>query len=195
MGKRALEGNLGYKGERGYSAYEIAVLNGYEGTEQEWIDHFGLDLTGYLKTADVVDALDSTYVTRPLSANMGKELKDSVDELDTNKVNFGDFAVVTATITPPEAGSSSINGVVSVNYPTGFTKNNTYVVSVMSNLTTSQDGYWKVTFTATPQPGEEKAYTPYVKLQNDEIRVSVYKAQTSDEPYETKVKLLLMKLS
>ena len=36
-----LKGKLvikGEKGERGYSAYEIAVQNGFEGTEQEWVD-------------------------------------------------------------------------------------------------------------------------------------------------------------
>lgn len=49
------KGGLGFKGERGYSAYEIAVQNGYEGTEQEWIDHFGLDLTDYIKTSDLLD--------------------------------------------------------------------------------------------------------------------------------------------
>lgn len=49
------KGVLGFKGERGYSAYEIAVKNGYQGTEQEWIDHFGLDLTDYVKTSDVLD--------------------------------------------------------------------------------------------------------------------------------------------
>lgn len=49
------KGGLGFKGERGYSAYEIAVQNGYEGTEQEWIDHFGLDLTDYVKTSDILD--------------------------------------------------------------------------------------------------------------------------------------------
>lgn len=35
-----LKGQLGWKGERGYSAYEIAVQNGYEGTEEEWAESF-----------------------------------------------------------------------------------------------------------------------------------------------------------
>lgn len=30
-------GSLGFKGERGYSAYEIAVQHGYVGTEDEWL--------------------------------------------------------------------------------------------------------------------------------------------------------------
>ena len=33
----ALKGTLGFKGERGYSAYEVAVQNGYEGTVQDWL--------------------------------------------------------------------------------------------------------------------------------------------------------------
>jgi microcystin-dependent protein len=36
-----LKGTLGYKGERGYSAYETAVQNGFEGTIQEWLDTLG----------------------------------------------------------------------------------------------------------------------------------------------------------
>ena len=34
----ALEGNLANEVLRGYSAYQVAVLNGFEGTEQEWLD-------------------------------------------------------------------------------------------------------------------------------------------------------------
>ena len=75
------KGVLGFKGERGYSAYEIAVLHGYEGTEQDWIDHFGLDLSGYVQTSDVVDNLTSTETTHPLSANQGKNLKDDIGDL------------------------------------------------------------------------------------------------------------------
>ena len=35
-----LKGKLGFKGERGYSAYEIAVQHGYEGTEEQWVEDF-----------------------------------------------------------------------------------------------------------------------------------------------------------
>lgn len=36
-----LKGKLGYKGERGFSAYEIAVQNGFKGTEQDWLATLG----------------------------------------------------------------------------------------------------------------------------------------------------------
>ena len=38
---RKLKGNLGFKGERGYSAYEIAIQNGYIGTEKDWLAQLG----------------------------------------------------------------------------------------------------------------------------------------------------------
>lgn len=36
-----LRGSLAWKGERGYSAYEIAVQNGFIGTEQDWLATLG----------------------------------------------------------------------------------------------------------------------------------------------------------
>ena len=36
-----LRGVLGFKGERGYSAYEIAVQNGYIGSERDWLAQLG----------------------------------------------------------------------------------------------------------------------------------------------------------
>jgi len=36
-----LVGSVGWKGERGYSAYEVALNNGFEGTEQDWLATLG----------------------------------------------------------------------------------------------------------------------------------------------------------
>lgn len=49
------------KGKDGLSAYEVAVKNGYEGTEQEWLSTLG----GYDDTelSDRVSALESTIGT------------------------------------------------------------------------------------------------------------------------------------
>lgn len=100
MGKRALEGFLGYKGERGYSAYEIAVLEGYEGTEEEWINHFGLDLSGYVQTDDVVDDLTHEYTTRPLSAKQGKVLKDTINSIEHSVIPPGSILAWTTSTAP-----------------------------------------------------------------------------------------------
>lgn len=36
-----LKGRLGWKGERGYSAYELAVKNGFIGSERDWLAQLG----------------------------------------------------------------------------------------------------------------------------------------------------------
>ena len=37
MANNYLRGVLGFKGERGFSAYEIAVQNGFIGSEKQWL--------------------------------------------------------------------------------------------------------------------------------------------------------------
>lgn len=110
--QEGLEGELGYKGERGYSTYELAVLNGFEGTIQDYLDHYGVDLTGYIKTSDVVDDLTSTSTSYPLSANQGKALKTLVDGLDTSKADASDVYTKTDTYNKTEINAllEDING-------------------------------------------------------------------------------------
>lgn len=50
-----LKGTLGWKGERGYSAYEIAVQNGFIGSEKQWLASIG--------TANNFTGNESVYIT------------------------------------------------------------------------------------------------------------------------------------
>ena len=63
-------GILGFKGERGYSAYEIAVQNGFIGTEEDWLAtlrtsaHFMQTKTMYTTEAEEsTHALPETYTS------------------------------------------------------------------------------------------------------------------------------------
>jgi hypothetical protein len=65
-----LKGKLGFKGERGFSAYEIAVQNGYVGTEKDWLSNLGTtskferDVTIYTATTGQTEFdLPSSYVS------------------------------------------------------------------------------------------------------------------------------------
>jgi hypothetical protein len=65
-----LRGALGWKGERGYSAYEIAVQNGYIGSEKDWLAQLGTsayfmkDSKVYTATASQTSfALPSSYTS------------------------------------------------------------------------------------------------------------------------------------
>lgn len=55
-------GILGFKGERGYSAYEVACQNGYVGTEEDWLATLGTS-THFMqtKTMYTTDAEESTH--------------------------------------------------------------------------------------------------------------------------------------
>lgn len=79
-------GALGFKGERGYSNYEIYVKNGGTLTEEEWLDHFGVDLTNVVKTTDVVNNLSSASTNYPLSAYQGRYLKNYIDTYRDNVI-------------------------------------------------------------------------------------------------------------
>lgn len=56
-----LKGKLGYKGERGFSAYEIAVQNGFEGSEQDWLATLG--------TSSHFQQNKITYTTESINEN------------------------------------------------------------------------------------------------------------------------------
>lgn len=56
MANTYLKGVLGFKGERGFSAYEIAVQNGFIGSEKQWLATIG--------TANNFTGNESVYVTQ-----------------------------------------------------------------------------------------------------------------------------------
>ena len=84
------KGVLGFKGERGYSNYEIYVKNGGTLTEEEWLEHFGVDLTGYAKTTEVSAMLDNEIgdlseletENKDNTVDAINELKGNIDTLD-----------------------------------------------------------------------------------------------------------------
>ena len=55
-------GILGFKGERGYSAYEIAVQNGFIGTEQDWLAQLGTSINfNQTKTMYTTESEESSH--------------------------------------------------------------------------------------------------------------------------------------
>lgn len=117
-----LRGKLGFKGERGYSAYEIAVQNGYTGTEAQWADSF-LNADNYYNKSEV----------NAIAAGIKS-----------------DFAVVTGTF-------DDASGHVSVDYPTGFNKDNCVIISATW-------GYYQQTL------HKNDNNDPYVVLMDTNIR-------------------------
>lgn len=65
----ALLFSKGQRGKQGYSAYEIAVQNGYEGTEEEWANSF-LSPTGYYTKTETDNKLKKKAYYFDTVANM-----------------------------------------------------------------------------------------------------------------------------
>ena len=135
-----LKGQLGFKGEKGDSAYDIAVKNGFEGTEQDWLATLGA--LGKDELPIVTTISDSSTDTVAPSAkavnSMKKELKQDVEDLGNvvgnlslaidNKMNFDNIAVITGSQSGIKSGETVI---VDVNYPDGFTQMNTVIIGKM----------------------------------------------------------------
>lgn len=90
-----LKGKLGWKGERGYSAYEIAVQNGFEGTEQDWLatlgtsSHFDENYALYTITDTDIKQynLPSTYVTGTFISAYLNGARLNQDEYSVDETN------------------------------------------------------------------------------------------------------------
>lgn len=118
------QGTLGFKGERGYSNYEIYVKNGGTLTEQEWLDHFGVDLTDVVKVQDIVNNVTTNTSTKPLSAAQGRYLKNYIDTYTENEI--GDTPsldttskIVVGAINEVNAKIKSNTDIVDLIYPVG----------------------------------------------------------------------------
>lgn len=97
-----LKGKLGWKGEKGDSAYEISVKHGYTGTEEQWSEDF--------LNAD-------NYYDKP--------------EMNTKLADYkllGDFAVITGIIDNTEEQADVVQ-ITGIEYPEGFTIDNCVVIN------------------------------------------------------------------
>lgn len=104
-----LRARLGFKGERGYSAYEIAKLNGFVGTEQDWLatlgtsSHFSEDKTLYTTTTtnEKTLALPNAYTSNSFVDIYveGNRLDSSMYSIDTvtRKINLTNALPVVGT--------------------------------------------------------------------------------------------------
>lgn len=98
MANSYLKGVLGFKGDKGASAYEIAVKHGFRGTEQDWLatigttSNFSDDKVSYITTTtnETTFDLPTSYIGSEYSAievyvNGIKRLSDTYTVNDTTR--------------------------------------------------------------------------------------------------------------
>lgn len=95
-GMASLIGRLSNEVLRGYSAYEIAVQNGFQGTEEEWLESLRGEASGTIKWSNITEKPlvfppeehnhDDLYYTKPevdsvLSNKVTEVVKEIVPEV------------------------------------------------------------------------------------------------------------------
>ena len=106
-----LRGVLGFKGERGYSAYEIAVQNGFIGTERDWLAQLGTS-AHFMKDSVVYTATaGQTSFELPTSYTSNSQVDVYVEgfRLPSNK-----YTVNTSTLTVDLVDALDAGAVVEV---------------------------------------------------------------------------------
>lgn len=156
-----LVGSLGFKGEKGDSAYDIAVKNGFEGTEQDWLATLGSLGSNELPIVTTISdtSTDTTAPSAKTVNTMKKELKKDVEDLGNvvgnlslaidDKMDFDNVAVVTGSQSGIGAGETVI---IDVNYPSGFTQANTVIIGKMISSNSNYYDTSDVTPTASGFP-------------------------------------------
>lgn len=89
------------KGERGYSAYEIAVQNGYTGTEAEWKDSF-LNADNYYNKSEV----DTSQNNQNTIINKKPYYFNNVAEMQACNLSVGDMAITLGYYTANDGGGA-----------------------------------------------------------------------------------------
>ena len=106
------KGALGFKGERGYSAYEIAVQHGFEGTEEDWLatlgtsSHFSKDVAVYETTA-----ASTTEFNTPITVATGDFVDVYVNGFKLNENEYT-FDVSKVTLTNPVLKGNTVEVIV-----------------------------------------------------------------------------------
>jgi hypothetical protein len=89
-----LRGVLGFKGERGYSAYETAVLNGFIGTEQDWLATLGTSSHFNEESIIHTSTAGQTSFNLPSSYTNNSFIDVYVNGL---RLNSGEYTINTST--------------------------------------------------------------------------------------------------
>ena len=88
MSENILRGQLCYKGERGHSAYEVAVNNGFIGSEKDWLAQLGTNVLFTEDSAVHTATAGQTSFDIPEDYVSGSVINMYVDGVKLNSTQF-----------------------------------------------------------------------------------------------------------
>ena len=113
-----------------------------------------------------------------------------------NKVLYDDrFAILEGIIITPALGSEDTKGSISLNYPTGFNKDNCVVIGLMSQNTGNDEKSYNTSSSIGLSAEEVRGcYGLQASLRGDGILISLYKVNKNAQQKNIHVRIVLMKL-
>ncbi len=109
----------------------------------------------------------------------------------------GDFAVITSSLTTPDTTSTSVQGAVDINYPKGFNKNNSVIISLMSknnSMNSEANRKWSTVGINSSGSVVKGNLGLTASLNEENITVWVSKMAQEEQSKNIGIKLILMKV-
>lgn len=121
------------------------------------------------------------------------EIEQHIQDIDNGSLYLekSNITVLTGKYTTPEANSGSLIGSIEFNYPTGFTKDNCVVLSLMSK---ANNGNWSTTGCLNTTASSLGNYNLRASLNDNNIWVGSNKGSDSQSSVTINFKIVLLKL-
>ena len=112
--------------------------------------------------------------------------------INTTQANI---SKLTTTLTTPDAGSDIMNASTTIAYPTGFNKDNSIIISLMShNTVETSGGYATVGASGRSTEAVRGNHGLQAQLRSNGILIEVYKVNQNEQPKQIIVQIVLMKI-
>lgn len=129
------------------------------------------------------------------------ELNKNLNNHKTEFTNFkstvyvkDNFAVLEGTITMPAKDDSTVTGTIEFNYPTGFTIDNCVPITVLGCRVSSSSKIYSTTIPNNTSISQSLGVGNMAcKLQESKITVTIFKTETTQASYSSKIKIVLLK--
>lgn len=163
------------------------------------LDNYGKIINSFNTTDDKTTNAPSINAVEEKLTDINSDISDinsDLTNLNNNAVVKGDFAVLTGSIVMPEANASSTQGTTTINLPTGFTGDNSAVISLMGRRTSLTTPYY-----TTPMHYENSqaqtlgAGGLFCRMGESDIMVGAFKSSTTQASYTINFRIVLMKIS
>lgn len=164
--------------------------------KQTWVDRQVENPLTFTRTENSDGTITLTPAPGTVTAagsQVSAERMNHIEDGIANAVIQGDFAYLTGTNTTPEADTANLTGTTTLDYPTGFTRDNCIIIGLMGQNSTNT-ARWTTT-TPLNSFGMLAGTAGLIgRLTADNVLVIRSKLSTSEAASTSNVRVVLMKL-